>query len=951
MKIQVHYLLILVAWAILFPLKSDGQCASNIGFENGNFTSWITVTDSNFITPASRQYLVPGINMGVINYGGTDAILGSIFRANSNVGNKLIKVGNRTVQATADTVYRQYIIDSLSDKLTIYSYGVVELAHNYWGVPTIEAPGFGYEIFVNGQKLDCLKGAFFCGNVDQPAVWQLGTYTDSGGVRKSTNWGAETLNFACYVGDTVELRLFTRDCILLGHYAYAYFDVVCGDTSKPVISQISFSDFLAEDSINLFCTSNATLYLQPSTFACPLSRSNVIWSPQSYITGSNTNDSVNINVPDSTWIYAHATFSNHCQAINIIDSIFVRHLNYDNHDNVPKLDINYCDCNNDTIDFSDMNVINLSSNGYLGAYINNKGLLIYNPCDNFFQSSIWKNKSSRVTSNANGGIGVNSWSSGNVDGAASIDSLTGAGTFRFVVDITSGKSFYIGLNKTNTSNSNSDLDQYLYINGTNITSYYKGSSSSNLGSYSGTITIDFEIDTSGRVRIYINNALKYTYSNSRLAAFPVFADYSANSNSSNHIVSSSFRGSTTTAKNFNTISNKTNQTLYINYLDRCGSSIIDTINFIPGLVSHLLTHNFDQCGLDNIQFKIHTTAPSLIDRISWTSNGTGNFTPPSGNGNLQSSSTTLGYQPGIDDYTLDTQKVIITTKSGSCEANDTAYIQINEIPIADAGIDISTNKDTFNLGGNPSGKCNTCDIIKFNWSQGMTLNDSTISNPKAYKHLLKTPKYIITVYDSTTGCHSYDTSYVYFPLNANEIELQTKCINEHLIDIYWPTITDQNTSRYAIEYSLDDGKIWKNITTNYDSLGCNDHTTHLTFDRIKTPNVIYRWARINLTGDKTQIIVLGNLNCYETPFYEVYPNPFTNELKLCISTSIENPLEYTFEISNLYGQVQYSNVQKLSEYKTNILIDNLNKLVNGVYIFYIKQNNKVAYSSILIKLQ
>src|SRR5690606_30970977 len=161
------------------------------------------------------------------NYGGTDMYLGTITAPNPSAGNMCIKVGNRGVRAVADTVYRSFVIDSLSDKLTIYSIGVVEQAHNYWSLATVEAPGFGYEIYINGQEVGCVRGSFVCGNTENPRVWQLGTFKDTAGVRKSAGWGEEVLHLACFVGDTVEIRLCTRDCILLGHYAYAYFEVVC----------------------------------------------------------------------------------------------------------------------------------------------------------------------------------------------------------------------------------------------------------------------------------------------------------------------------------------------------------------------------------------------------------------------------------------------------------------------------------------------------------------------------------------------------------------------------------------------------------------------------------------------------------------------------------------------------------------------------------------------------
>src|SRR5690606_33435594 len=107
-----------------YPREGMSQCAPNMGFENGNLNNWNTATDSIYIQPANRVYTTPGTNMGVVNYGGTDMYLGTITAPNPSAGNMCIKVGNRGVRAVADTVYRSFVIDNLSDKLTIYSIGV-----------------------------------------------------------------------------------------------------------------------------------------------------------------------------------------------------------------------------------------------------------------------------------------------------------------------------------------------------------------------------------------------------------------------------------------------------------------------------------------------------------------------------------------------------------------------------------------------------------------------------------------------------------------------------------------------------------------------------------------------------------------------------------------------------------------------------------------------------------
>lgn len=940
-------MVILAFVLVLIPERSFAQCASNLGFESGNFTGWSRATDSNFITPASRRYINPGVNMGVINYGATDMYLGTINQANSSVGSRLIKVGNRAVRATADTVYRKYIVDSLSDKLTIYSYGVVELAHNYWNVAVNEAPGFGYEIYVNGKKIDCLKGSFFCGNVDNPPVWQLGTFKDTAGVRKSTGWGAETLNFACFVGDTIEIRLFTRDCILLGHYAYAYFDVVCGDTSKPNINQIMFNNIIEDDELNLYCSTSATLYLEPNSQVCPIFMSNVQWTPQSYIVGSSYLDSAQVNVPDSVWIYATAQFSNYCQTVTAKDSIFVKYFASDPHDNIPKIKRNYCECGNDTIDLTGVDVTSIrNQNNNTMTLTNNK--LIVNPCNNFYLETFWKNTSSRITT-SNSTIGTSSWTSGNMEGGISYDSIVPGSTIRFEVTLAAGKAFYVGLNDVNATNGH-DMEHSVYVNGTNIRAYFNGAQVSNLGTFSGTVNIDFVTLSTGRVRIYINGTLVHSYTNSQRANFPVFADFSAQSNNSPHINRTLIVGNTYNKQDFNRLYNKTDYNYALQYVDRCGITVRDTITYIPGFNASLVAPNVVQCGLNPLNLRI--TSPSLIDRISWTTNGFGTMTGPANNGNINSTSANLSYAPVPADHNLNPIQVILTAKSGTCTVNDTAQMIVNEIPVANAGPDISTSLDTFNIGGAPSGFCMTCGVINYGWTQGSAMLDSTVSNPDVIRTRVAIPEFVVTSVDPTTGCLDTDTTMLYTSLSNESNYMETHCINGETVEVKWLGVADDLTKYYVIEYSLNGGNNWaemRRIEAHFDEFGTRSF--NMSIKRHPNPAAIYRWTSKNAQGQIIHVMSLDNIECSDAPVYNLYPNPFTDELELNIFSNTGIKLNYTFEIVNQYGQLMYSKDVHFKESNISSLIalDGLTDLSSGVYYFVVKNNGKALYSTMIVK--
>ena len=949
MKNRVPIYIILVIISLFSIVEMNGQCASNMGFENGNFGSWSTVTDSLFINTPTNIITRPGRNMAVVSYGATDAWLGVINRPNSSVGNRLIRVGNRGVRAVSDTVYRRYIIDSLSDKLSIYSMGVSELVHNYWGVPVNESPGFGYEISVNGQKIDCLKGAFFTGNLDQPSVWDLGTFKDTSNVRKSTGWGQEVLNFACFVGDTVEIRFFTRDCILLGHYAYAYFDVVCGDTSKPLISQIEVKNVIAADELNLYCTPTATLYLDPQTDICPIFMGNILWTPPNKIVGSRTVDSATINVTDSAWIYVEAEFSNYCISVKVIDSIFVRKLNADPHDNLPKIDRNFCDCKADTTDFTGVAVTTIRDNNGVSYSLNSDKQFIVKPCDNFYHEAYWKNASTQTTIN-NSTIGATSWSSGNNRGAQGVDSILPKGTIRYEVTPQAGKVFYAGFTRNN-SNYNNDMTHSVYVDGTTITAYFGNTALANLGTFTGSTTIDFRIAANRRVTIWINGVSVYSYSGGRTANTPVFPDYSGQSNHNQHIDKAYVYGPTKNEKNFNKLLNPAPISYFLDYVDRCGIATKDTIRLTNGFTA-ALGANVVQCRLDPL--RINFTSSNPIDNISWTStNASGVFSSPT-NG-TPSKPAILAYAPNVIDYNIKPLQVIVTASSGRCRAIDTAYISINETPIADAGPDISTTLDSFLIGGAPTGMCLSCGAVNKTWTQGNALNDSTVDNPFAYRSRIGAPYFVVQTIDPSTGCIDNDTVEVFTPLAAGPDFIQSNCLTNKEVELKWLMLPDINVKQFGIDYSLDGGRTWINtakIEANQ-ILSANPSSYIYRLTRHSQQDALYRWYTVSSAGEKQKMLMMDAFDCDLNATYTLYPNPFNENINIEIQSSRGVKNSYQIQIMNQYGQIVEDRTINLEEISTDakIQLDSLSNLNSGIYYLNVLNNSKILYKTIMVKAE
>lgn len=937
MRTSVKTVLVMVLLTLTKAGELFGQCAPNMGFDNGVFSPWSTSTDSNFITPASRMYFKPGLSPIVASYGSTDRWLGTISKPHPSCGNYLTRVGNAGLLATADTVYRTYVIDSLSDKLTIYSRGVSEIAHNYWGLATIEAPGFGYEVYVNGKKLDCLKGAFFCGNADKPYVWNVGNFKDTSSVRKSVGWAKEVLNFACFVGDTVEVRLFTRDCIKLGHYAYAYFDVVCGDTTKPAISKIMVNDVIDADKLNLYCTNSTTLYLKPNTVICPVVRSNVNWMPSSMVIGSTTLDSAKINMPDSGWVYAEADFSNFCTTVHIRDSIYIKVFNADPHDNIPKMPRNYCDCYSDTLDFGTTTVTTVKDQNGNSMSLSN-GMLILKPCDNFFEESFWKQPSVRTHLN-NSQIGTSGWVIGNSDGAIGQDSILATGIVRYNIDYKSTKKFFVGINDKNVSNGN-DMSHSIYYNGGSIDVYYKGVFQASLGSYALNVAIDFKTLSNNRVEVWINGVKKYTYSNSQKAVFPVFPDFAAQCNDTAIINKTSIFGPTKNIKDFTRLMVPTTFKYFIQYKDRCGATTKDTIKVIPGFTSTLHVPNNNICGLTPVNISV--TSPYIMDDLYSTTDG---------DGTINTTLPNATYTPVASDFGVPV-KVIITSSSGRCNNPDTAMLNFHEVPVSNAGPDVSSPPATFVVGGAPSGACVSCSSIKYAWTSKASLNDSTLANPTSTKSLLTSSYLVIKVSDPVTGCFSRDTMSILMPLPLNDLAIETNCTKEGVIDFKWSLTPTEEHFTYGIEYTTGStDEMWVSLGTmkaDFNRLGVGRQEFELSVDKFTDPNIRYRFFTLNYENTKRSVVPI-DIECADKTVYKLYPNPFTGPLTIDINSPTTINKKLSVEIFNQYGQLVYK-LDKIDNPNAPFLLEGTEILSSGIYFLQVSNNDNIVYKTKITKL-
>ncbi|MFT4754656.1 MAG: gliding motility-associated-like protein [Salibacteraceae bacterium] len=169
----------------------------------------------------------------------------------------------------------------------------------------------------------------------------------------------------------------------------------------------------------------------------------------------------------------------------------------------------------------------------------------------------------------------------------------------------------------------------------------------------------------------------------------------------------------------------------------------------------VLTNNDTCTGIDSITVTL-LAAPTLTvsadtyvcegDSTQLSATGTGNFIW--NNGSTLSDSTISN---PLAFPTISTVYVVTLTDGSSCEKVDSILIDIQALPIADAGSTVEACKFLpASLGGNPTGPIGATYL----WTPAAGLNFSGLANPLVTSDSDGT--YIVQVTD-TLGCISYDT--------------------------------------------------------------------------------------------------------------------------------------------------------------------------------------------------
>lgn len=193
--------------------------------DNGDLADYVNCRYSGF---TGKHYkIVPRAN---------DPVLNALLMTTRAVGNNYsLKLGNDQVFGYAESISKRFIVTEANSYVSFW-YAVVFQEPNH---STCEDPIFGVRVYRNrnvapepyaNTNLDISGTGTSHVNTGTVNSSYYSTFTPTcnafgnNATIKYRNWTCGALNLSQYIGDTISLEFFTKDCKQGGHFGYAYID-------------------------------------------------------------------------------------------------------------------------------------------------------------------------------------------------------------------------------------------------------------------------------------------------------------------------------------------------------------------------------------------------------------------------------------------------------------------------------------------------------------------------------------------------------------------------------------------------------------------------------------------------------------------------------------------------------------------------------------------------------
>ena len=211
----------------------------------------------------------------------------------------------------------------------------------------------------------------------------------------------------------------------------------------------------------------------------------------------------------------------------------------------------------------------------------------------------------------------------------------------------------------------------------------------------------------------------------------------------------------------------------------------------------------------------------------------------------------------------------------------------------------------------------------------------------------KTAQYFVT---PTVG--SFSTNQV------NLVSFAAQLIDSKTSMVTWKTENERNNNQFEIERSMNDTNNWENrgsvksignsvLPTNYsytDSLPFISNVKVKFYYRLKQIGLDSSYSYSNIDSIAIDNTGIGNIQELAKSF-QIYPNPFTNQIGVYIVSQQENLSIIT--IKNILGNEVFILSKNINQGKQVITINELDLLPNGIYILQLQCGNQTIRQRII----
>ena len=205
--------------------------------------NFVQLSDPNVCTPWIGQYTNPFQLQRLVDYGSGDMYSRHVVNMDHDLYDKRtdyqlplippgelasVRLGNWNVKAECEALSFRYFVDAENAAILLLKYAIVlqdPVGHN-----DEEKPQFTLEITnQSGEVIDptCGRANFVAGKNTNGNGWHKNTRYPTTVLWKE--WTTIGIDLSDYDQQWINIRLTTYDCLLQGHYGYAYFTLSCAN--------------------------------------------------------------------------------------------------------------------------------------------------------------------------------------------------------------------------------------------------------------------------------------------------------------------------------------------------------------------------------------------------------------------------------------------------------------------------------------------------------------------------------------------------------------------------------------------------------------------------------------------------------------------------------------------------------------------------------------------------